>query len=84
MQVSVASYPLIDVKLNAFYFNFAVGNYAHQVVWKCLVDDPDLFFRTVYEKITKSDRQVSLLLFQFVTLINLFLQPNALLKPMIL
>ena len=35
-----------------------VGCLAHQVVWQCIVEDPELFFRTMYENITKTDKQV--------------------------
>eukprot|EP00795_Rhopilema_esculentum_P015050 gene15050-6214_t len=40
----------------------SVGCVAYQVVWNCLVDDPDLFFRSVYEKITKINKQEEVLL----------------------
>ena len=28
-------------------------------MWRCLVDDPVLFFRTILEQFTKKDKQVS-------------------------
>lgn len=33
---------------------------ARRLVWRCLVDDPVLFFRTILEQLTKKDKQVSL------------------------
>ena len=32
---------------------------ARRLVWRCLVDDPVLFFRTILEQLTKKDKQVS-------------------------
>ena len=32
---------------------------ARRLVWRCLVDDPVLFFRTILEQFTKKDKQVS-------------------------
>ena len=33
---------------------------ARRLVWRCLVDDPVLFFRTILEQLTKKDKQVRL------------------------
>ena len=33
---------------------------ARRLVWRCLVDDPVLFFRTILEQFTKKDKQVCL------------------------
>jgi len=35
----------------------AVMEVARRLVWRCLVDDPVLFFRTILEQLTKKDKQ---------------------------
>ena len=36
----------------------AVMEVARRLVWRCLVDDPVLFFRIILEQVTKRDKQV--------------------------
>ena len=51
-------------KILAHWYNpFVVSSVmevARRLVWRCLVDDPVLFFRTILEQLTKKDKQVSL------------------------
>ena len=35
-----------------------VGDLAYSLVWKCLVEDPQIFFRRFFEKITNKNKQV--------------------------
>jgi len=37
---------------------FSVGDLAYALVWKCLVEDPQTFFRRFFEKITSKNKQV--------------------------
>ena len=54
--VAAARRSSIDVNL----FSSSVMEVARRLVWRCLVDDPVLFFRTILEQLTKKDKQVSL------------------------
>ncbi|XP_066929855.1 protein unc-80 homolog [Clytia hemisphaerica] len=54
--------PLLDDASITTINSQSVGDLAHSLVWYCLVDDPQTFFRRFFEKITNKNKQEELIL----------------------